>query len=181
MVPAPIEHDGWRSHDNSAAKRSHPEQPGDGRRRITVATRCPLTVTDFQPGHLARMRAQSAQMAEVNAESLSSPYGLAWSAFDGEEVISCAGVVEVWRGRAYAWALLSENAGPHLLTLTRVIRSRLASLPYRRVEMAVDAGFDAGCRWARMLGVRLETPEPMRAYLPNARPAYLFARVADDD
>ena len=136
---------------------------------------------DFRPVHLARMRAQHAQRIELeHAEALTMPYGQSWTALDGEEPIACAGVVEVWEGRAYAWALLSEYAGPHMLTLTRVIRSRLASLPYRRVEMAVDAGFNAGCRWALMLGFRLETPEPMRAYLPNSRPAYLFARVAHD-
>lgn len=116
-------------------------------------------------------------MAEIkHPEALAMPYGLSWTALDGDEPICCAGVVEVWEGRAYAWALLSEYAGPHLLTLTRVIRSRLASLRYRRVEMAVDAGFDAGCRWAKMLGFRLETPAPMRGYLPNGRSAWLYAR-----
>lgn len=140
-----------------------------------------LTFVTFRPDHLARMRAQSAQMAEVtHPEALAQPFGRAWTALDGDEPIACAGVVEVWEGRAYAWALLSEHAPPHLLTLTRVIRSRLAALPYRRVEMAVDAGFDAGCRWARMLGFRLETPEPMRAYLPNGREAWLYARTQDD-
>lgn len=140
-----------------------------------------LVIVDFRPVHLARMRAQSAQMAEIkHPEALAMPYGHSWTALDGEEPIACAGLVEVWEGRAYAWALLSEYAGPHLFTLTRVIRSRLASLRYRRVEMAVDAGFAAGCRWAQMLGFRRETPEPMRGYLPNGHAAWLYARTQDD-
>ena len=127
------------------------------------------------------MRAQSAQIPEVeHPDALTAAFGHAWTAMDGEEPMACAGVVEAWSGRAYAWALLSAHAGPHMLALTRVIRSRLSTLRYRRVEMAVDAGFEAGCRWARLLGFHLETPAPMRAYLPNSRPAYLFARVAHD-
>jgi hypothetical protein len=43
--------------------------------------------------------------------------------------------------------------------------------------MAVDAGFGAGCRWAELLGFSLETPEPMKKYLPNGRDAYLYART----
>ena len=91
--------------------------------------------------------------------------------------MACAGLVEVWEGRAYAWAILSDNAGPYMLPLTREIRSKLAAAPFRRIEMAVDADFDAGARWAEMLGFRCETPAPMAAYLPNGRAAYLYARV----
>lgn len=127
------------------------------------------------------MRAQLAQRDEFeHPEAMTMAFGHAWTALDGEEPIACAGVVEVWQGRAYAWALLSEHAGRHMLALTREIRSRLSRLPFRRVEMAVDAGFDAGARWALMLGFRLETPEPMRGYLPHGRSAFLFARVTED-
>ena len=121
------------------------------------------------------------QAHEVTADALAGAYGTAWSAFVDGVPIACAGVVEVWAGRAYAWALLADRAGPHLLWLTREIRFRLDSLALRRVEMAVDAGFGAGARWARMLGFVCETPEPARCYLPNGRDAWLFARVNNGD
>lgn len=137
-------------------------------------------MVEFRPVHLARMRAQIAQRDELeHPEAMTGAFGYAWTALDDGEPMACAGVVEVWQGRAYAWALLSEHAGRHMLALTREIRFRLARLPFRRVEMAVDAGFDAGARWARMLGFRLETPEPMRGYLPHGHDAFLFARVTD--
>jgi hypothetical protein len=50
-------------------------------------------------------------------------------------------------------------------------------LGFRRLEMAVDAEFTAGLRWARMLGFTCETPEPMKAYTPAGRACYQFARV----
>lgn len=138
-----------------------------------------MIVLEFLPEHVAQMRAQPAQAREVNAESLAAPFGQAWTAMLDGHPIACAGVVEVWRGRAYAWALLSDEAGPHMLRLTREIRSRLERLPFRRVEMAVDAGFPEAARWARVLGFWLETPNPMRGYLPNGRDAWLYARLKD--
>jgi len=136
-----------------------------------------VILVPFDPAHVGQMRVQRMQAHELDAQSLADPYGRAWTAMADGAPVACGGLVEVWTGRAYAWALLSESAGPHMLALTRAIRSGLAQSPFRRVEMAVDAGFDAGRRWAELLGFRLETPEPMRAFLPNGRDAYLFART----
>lgn len=83
----------------------------------------------------------------------------------------------MWRGRAYAWALLAEDAGPHLLALTREIRSLISKTPFARIEMAVDADFPEARRWAVMLGFKLETPEPMAHYFTSGRAAYLYART----
>lgn len=138
-----------------------------------------MNIVRFEPAHVLEITAQPAQISEVTADALAVPYGQAWTALlDGRPICS-AGVVEVWAGRAYAWALLASDAGPHLLALTREIRCHLARLPFRRVEMAVDAGFDAGARWARLLGFTLETPAPMRGYLPGGRDAWLYARISD--
>lgn len=137
-----------------------------------------MNIIAFSAEHIGQLNVQAQQLHEVNAEALSTPYGHAWTAIAGVP-IACAGVVELWAGRAYAWAILSQDAGPHLLRLTREIRSRLVELRFRRIEMAVDAGFVAGARWARLLGFVCETPNPMRGYLPGGRDAFLFARVSD--
>lgn len=138
-----------------------------------------IEVRDFEPAHLALITPQPGQQIEVNADSLAGFFGRGWTGFVGDRVVVCAGLIDVWPGRAYAWALLSADAGPHLLSITREIRSRLAATPCRRIEMAVDASFEPGRRWAVRLGFRLENPEgePMRAYLPNGRDAYLYART----
>jgi len=137
-----------------------------------------MIVVPFEALHLRMIRVQPSQIAEyAHADALDSPTGLAWTAFADGEPLACAGLVEVWEGRAYAWAILSVDAGRYMLALTRGIRSRLAAAPFRRIEMAVDAGFAAGARWAQLLGFRCETPEPMTAYLPNGRAAYLYART----
>ena len=136
-----------------------------------------LRIAAFEPAHVAQIAPQSAQLGEVNAATTAAEYGTAWTAFAAGAPVCSAGLVEVWQGRAYAWALLSESAGRYMLPLTREIRSRLSASGFARVEMAVDADFDAGRRWAEMLGFTLETPQPMRNYLPNGRDAYLYART----
>lgn len=137
-----------------------------------------MIVVPFEPGHIRQIRAQPAQRDyELGAEAMDTPFGYARTAMHNGRPLACAGVVEVWQGRAYAWALLAEDAGPFMLPITRAIRSVLDGAPFRRVEMAVDADFAAGRRWAELLGFDCETPRPMPAYLPNGRPAFLYARV----
>lgn len=137
-----------------------------------------MNIVPLERDHLKAISVQPAQAAEyAHADALASPLGIGWAALVDGEPVACAGLVEVWEGRAYAWAILSDNAGPYMRALTREIRSRLDAAPFRRIEMAVDAEFEAGARWAEMLGFRCETPAPMAAYLPNGRAAYLYARV----
>lgn len=135
-----------------------------------------IDIRPFMPGDLQGFRPQHHQAKEFAADN-SVPTGLAWTALVNARPICCAGITECWPGRGYAWALLSEDAGPHLLVLTREIRSRFDETPFARIEMAVDADFIAGCRWAVLLGFELETPKPMAKFLPSGRAAYLYART----
>jgi hypothetical protein len=135
-----------------------------------------MRIVPFERAHLRAINAQKAQRDwELGADG--DP-GQAWTAVVDGRPIACAGMLEVWTGRAYVWALLGEDAGPHLLSITRAIRSALARSGFARIEMAVDAQFEAGQRWAEMLGFRCETPEPMRRFFPNGNDAYMYARIA---
>jgi hypothetical protein len=140
-----------------------------------------ISIVRFEREHAKRMCVQRQQLLDEfgEADAMSASFGDAWTALLDGRPIACAGVVEVWSGRAYAWALLAEDAGPHMLAITRAIRCFLQRAPYRRIEMAVTVGFDAGRRWAEMLGFQLETPTAMRNYLPNGKDAWLYARVND--
>lgn len=95
--------------------------------------------------------------------------GPAFTALHGETVLACAGVVEVWAGRALAWALIAEDAGRHMLGIHRAVSGFLMQAPYRRIEATVDEGFEAGHRWLRLMGFVLETPNGMRGFNPDGR------------
>lgn len=135
-----------------------------------------MKVIPFHVNHIELMQVQAAQRDELRAAPPAA-FGDAWTAVADGLPIASAGLVDVWPGRAYAWALLGEDVGPWFVSVHRAVLKALARSPARRIEMAVDADFEAGARWAEMLGFKRETPEPMQAYLPNGRPAYLYARV----
>lgn len=133
-----------------------------------------VEVIPFERHHARLIVPQPAQESEA-ALQVQAPEGPAWTAVVDGLPVACAGFVPVWVGRAYAWALLGADVGPHLLAVTRAIRCRLACSGFRRVEMAVDCEFANGRQWARMLGFKCEGLA--RAYLPNGRDAWIYARV----
>lgn len=136
-----------------------------------------LHLIPFEPVHLLDFDVQPAQRDEFRRQPCGGDFGESYTVMRGETRICAAGVLPIWPGRAYAWALLSIHAGRHLLECTRIARFTLDAAPYERIEMYVDEHFEQGRRWAEMLGFRCETPEPMRKYLTGGGGAYLYARV----
>lgn len=140
----------------------------------------------YAPTHLAALRLQRAQ-AEASAllatpgyaASLANPY--AWAGLIDSRVVGVGGVLPQWRGRAVAWALISEALTTHeFLRAHHKVASVLAAARrdgWRRIETTVDAGFDAGHRWVRALGF---APEGlMRAYSPEGRDHVLYAQLTE--
>lgn len=101
-----------------------------------------------------------------------------WSFFTGDKLICIGGIEEIWPGRGAAWALLSQDIGPHMLVFTRFLRGFIDAYEFRRVEMYVDTKFRPAWRWALLLGFVCETPDsPMKGFMPSGSDAYLYARV----
>lgn len=74
---------------------------------------------------------------------------------DGSPIV-CAGTIQHWPGRHQAWAYLSRDTGPHMLWITRQVK-RVVDQVKGRVEFTVRSDFEAGQRWAELLGFRIET------------------------
>lgn len=140
-----------------------------------------IQVVKFHPDHLKRLQLQSAQEyfrsefgnPDYGRQLADSPF--AFTGLVGDEVIACAGVHELWENRGVAWALLSENAGPHFRSIHRAVSGFLTQAPWRRVEMMVEAGFEQAHRWAQMLGMQQEGL--MRAYSPTGTDYFIYARI----
>lgn len=141
-----------------------------------------IEVRRFLPTDLMLIALQPNQRS-VQAESCTPEYAAAlaqhgpcFTAHDGDTIVACIGLVEQWDGMARAYAMLGEQAGRHMVALTRRVAEYLRAAPYRRIEAAVESSFDAGHRWVRMLGFVHEGH--MRAYW-NYRDADLYARVSE--
>ena len=90
--------------------------------------------------------------------------------------VAIVGVVVVHPGRAQVWTMLAQNAGQHMLGLTRAIKKLLKGFAdYDRVEATVRTDFAPGHRWARLVGFERECT--MRCFGPDGQDYDLYARV----
>jgi len=98
---------------------------------------------------------------------------------DGDNVLGVIGVFPLWEGRGYAWAMLSELAFSHGLSVTKATKAALeyaeTDLGFKRIEAAVEIGYGRGHRWIESLGFQFEGN--MRNFGPGGVGEYaLYAR-----
>lgn len=140
-----------------------------------------MQLVAFLPEHLSALRLQEAQasaqalMTAEHGSEITSAAGQAWTAVVGGRPVACAGMVELWKGRAYAWAYLSMDFKAYAKSIHRATLALLADAPWRRVEMAVDINHGAAKRWAAHLG--FEREGVCRAWTTDGRDVELWARV----
>lgn len=140
-----------------------------------------MKIVPFEPHHLKNLLLQPSQ-AMMQPTLSDSSYAVAlhqagpgYSAVDGEVVFACGGLIQQWDLRAIAWALISAEAGKHFSLIHRTALRLFSEHKYRRIETAVSSEFEAGHRWAQMLG--FEREGRMRAYTPDGRDCDLYARI----
>ncbi len=139
-----------------------------------------MEIRPFHVKHLEAMKLQPSQAR--NAERL-TPELLAWigtleayTAFSPTgEPMACAGLMDIWPGRAMAWSFISEGAGRHLIGVTKAVKRFLELKAPRRTELYVDAGFEAGYRWAELLG--FEREGYLKSFDADGRDQVLYARI----
>lgn len=102
--------------------------------------------------------------------------GTAYTSLDGDEVLACAGAIEITQGRAIAWAYLSQDIGSRMIAVTKACRRFISLMNFRRIEMDVDCEFPQAHRWAKMLGFEMEC-ERRRSFTPDGRDCALYAMV----
>lgn len=134
----------------------------------------------FQTEHLRFLKPQREQVIDVDVlyrtgAAVAFEEGVALSAWANSRCVAAAGVIEVHPHRAVAWALLSKDVRPYMLGIARKVRRVVQTLPYRRIEFTVADDFDEGKRFARLLGAKCETPEPMRFFGADGRDEMMYA------
>ena len=141
-----------------------------------------ITYTPFRAAHLESLVPQAAQKAEYDAAMiaqdaylLEGPMSL--TAWQGVRCLGVAGLLPATRYRATAWLLLSDKAGASMLPITRKVRRVMALSPYKRIDLTVKEGFAAGHQFARLIGAKIETPEPMKWFGPNGESEIMYAWI----
>jgi len=142
-----------------------------------------MNIVAFKAIHLQWLELQQAQaylsadFAQPEQARLIEQAGNSFTAMVGGKVIACAGTVEIWTGRAVAWALISKDAGRNMVGLHKAVAGYFSAAKYKRIEAWVDEGFEPGMRWLKLLGFTLETPLPMRGFRPDGGSCFLFSKV----
>jgi hypothetical protein len=122
-----------------------------------------MEVVPYQPRHLREIALQPHQehlgtmLQRTDAAEQVTKTGPCWTALLEGKPIACAGFQNCWEGRAIAWAVLSDQAGPHMLSLTRAVRKALELYPAERIEAHAMLGFRPAERWLKALGFEQET------------------------
>jgi hypothetical protein len=140
-----------------------------------------IEIVKFKAEHLEKMTEQKAMSylrehltTEHFQAAEQSPW--AYSIIKDGVTLLCAGVVSHWDGRGEAWAFLNQSCKFDFLAIHRAVSRFLDVCPLNRIDATVDATFDEGHRWVKMLGFDCEAPL-MKSYLPGGRDASLYARV----
>lgn len=142
-----------------------------------------MNIVAFKAAHLQWLELQEAQ-AYLSADIIKPEHarmieqaGQSFTAMVGDKVLACSGTAEVWTGRAVAWALISKDAGRHMVGIHKAVAGYLSAAKYKRIEAWVDEGFEPGMRWLELLGFTRETPLPMRGFRPDGGSCFLFSKV----
>lgn len=140
-----------------------------------------IRIVKMKPHHLRELRLQPMQeslsttIADENyAESLANT-DYAFAVLAGDKVVACAGCIEMWENRAFAWSLISKDAQPHFFGFIRAVDGFLKQAPWRRIEAAVQCDFEQAHRMIRLLGFEFEGR--MRAFSADGLDNDLYARV----
>lgn len=107
-----------------------------------------LLAIDVQP----RQSDQAGEMTIAQGERMAGDW--AWTAEIDGRAVCCAGLWHVYGETAIAWAFMAEDAGPHLLAVTRKARKAIAAAPWRRLEATATPDWPAANRWLALLGFR---------------------------
>lgn len=144
-----------------------------------------MLVRDFMADDVLRLQLQPMQalyscmpefaMTEDYGAALQAS-GPAVSIVMAGQLLGCAGLSEIWSGRAAAWALLSKACGPVMVPVVRALQVALNRHEYRRIETYVLADWPPALRLARLMGFALEGR--LLRFMPDARDALLMARIA---
>lgn len=137
----------------------------------------------FKKEHLAKLEEHcfrmcgsiSAEITDAQLEKLEQR-GHSYSVVDGDLVLACAGVTEVWPGRAEAWALLDKNLKENFIKVHNQVKRFLENVDIDRVEALVDAEFKEGLRWVKALGFIIEAPR-MKKFGKLGEDMVLLSRV----
>ena len=143
-----------------------------------------MIVVPFLSVHLDGFQLQKSQkfmddfMCKQYAQSLEKG-GPGWSAMEDGECIACAGYMHIEPHKAITWALLSYKMTPrNFIKVHRAVKYEFDRIDAKRIELYIR-GSKQEHRWAKALGMTLETPDGMPNFYFDGLTGYLYGKVVN--
>ena len=146
-----------------------------------------MTITPFAAWHYIAIA--SAVYAWTGVEHQPDPAtlairfemdGPAFTAWQAQTLVGCAGVMIPWSGLGYAWAVVTDAARQSPRAIHRATREHLDQIirehGLRRVEASVQADVPRNVKWARALGFDVESE--MKGWGPKGETFLKMVRFA---
>lgn len=93
---------------------------------------------------------------------------------DDGKVICCGGITDYWPGRGEIWCVFTKNCTKEFIAIHRAGLKIIKNYAGKRIEAAVEIGFEKGHRWIRALGFTLDAPF-LKSYLPTGGDVALYS------
>lgn len=142
-----------------------------------------ILIEQLQPktlGAIAVQPGQAGELAAIGDLRLHGHHlcqrGPAFQVLRDGVPVAAGGLVEIRPHHATAWAYVGADAGPAMVALTRAVRRVVGSRAYERVDTTVQGDFEAGHRWAEMLG--FERVATLRRWGADRGDYTLFERIS---
>lgn len=103
--------------------------------------------------------------------------GNSFTVFAGDKPIAAGGTINLWPTHHQAWTYLTDEAAKHLIPITRFAVNGMRGLQ-GRITMTTPIDFEAGKRWALLLGFKVETPL-LKCYGPLGEDHVGFIKLQD--
>lgn len=139
-----------------------------------------MDIVAFERSHVALVDEQDYQknisdsFAEDHLEDLENEYS--FSIKDGDVIVACGGIAKVTEGRGVAWAYMANDLRNEMVSITRIVKKKIAESSFHRIEAYVDCDFINGHRWAKAIGFNIEL-ERMVAFTEDRRDCSLYSIV----
>lgn len=129
----------------------------------------------FEPKHLLSFDdADALQLIQSGgAELMKENFSRTAILKETGDVICCGGYHEfIFKTKFNAWAFLTTKAKDHVLEITKYVKRTLQESDAPRIECHTIAGFDKAFKFAKAVGFKCETPEPIENYTFDLQSVY---------
>jgi hypothetical protein len=137
-----------------------------------------VIVVPFEPHHLCAFDPiEGAVLSIVTVQHLARlrTLGPAVTAFDGDQIIGCAGVIVQEGGCGTLWAFCAVAARTRIIRMHRGLERLISIVPLRRLEASARVDFAPACRWLELL--KFEREGIMRKFGPDGSDHVRYART----